>query len=123
MEFAQKDTSRFDDIKNDLEYIRQQDDLLLQNLLQISRTIHRAAESRKPATRNNFGRTFICRHGHRNCLGYHRNKEAMILEENFIPSRHLSESLRNLKEITSSLEDVCLSEHAHNSSSEHLDSD
>jgi hypothetical protein len=77
--------------------LKHQDEVLMQNLLQISKTIQRAASVCTPVPRLVLGRTFICRHGHTDCLGHHGLRSQIHLKKTRTSLWNLSESLKNLK--------------------------
>ncbi|XP_062609813.1 uncharacterized protein LOC134271623 [Saccostrea cucullata] len=122
MDFEVKNFIEVDSIKNELASIRNQDEILMQSLLQISRTIQKAASESKPIPRLTFGHKIVCRHGHTNCLGYTRSEETLLLKRTDATHQPLSDSLRNLRDLTRSIEDMSVSDAADLSSSD-TDSD
>lgn len=69
----------------------------MENFLQISRRIQRAASSPLPVPRLLPDQAFICRHGHINCLGLYGNKEDSMNWRLATPTEILSKSLKNLE--------------------------
>ncbi|XP_061177076.1 uncharacterized protein LOC133185802 [Saccostrea echinata] len=122
MDFEVNNFNEVDSIKNELASIRNQDEILMQSLLQISKTIQKAAFDSKPVPRLTLGHKIICRHGHTNCLGYNRTEETLLIKRTDAPPQHLSDSLRNLRDITRSIEDMPVSDASDLSSSD-IDSD
>ncbi|XP_048769771.1 uncharacterized protein LOC125675953 [Ostrea edulis] len=118
MEYTANTLNEVDAIKSDLTLIKHQDEILMQNLLQISKTIQKAASACRPVPRLVLGRTYICRHGHTNCLGHHGPESHIPLKKTRTTQRNVSESLKNLKDITSSIEDMSFSDVSDFSSSD-----